>query len=214
MTTPYPQDVPPVTPPAAPAPQGSSNRKLFIIIAAVLAVLCLIACAAILLLGRGLGSLVQNSVVEDPQQAAEVGAEIADFTLPSGYKPLGGMELMGVKMAMYGPDSTTSGSMIMLMEIPGVSDINDVNMDQLREQMERQLGRQMNNVRVIDQYETTIRGEPAQVIIQEGTSSEGVETRMLLTVFEGKGGLSMMMIASPTRQWDQDMAADVIKSIR
>ena len=212
MTTPIPPAVPPATPPVAPAPQGNSNRKLFIIIAAVAAVLCLVACAAILLLGRGLGNMVQSSMVQDPQQAAELGKEVADFTLPRGFEPVGAMNFMGMKLAMYSAD--TGRSMIMLMKVPGVSSVSEVDMDAMREQMERSIGRQMTDVRLIDSYETTIRGEPGQVIIQEGTSSDGVLTRMLVAVFEGKSGLSMMMIMTPANEWDQGMASDVVKSIR
>lgn len=212
MSIPEPTAVPPVTPPGAPAPRSSSNRTLWIILAAVAALLCLGACAAILLIGRGLGSMVQNSVIDDPQQAADMGAEVAEFDLPSGFQPVGGMDLMGMKMAMYGSDDNQA--MIILMKVPGVSSVNDVNMDEMREQMTRGMGRQMGDVRVIDEYEATIRGEPGQVVIQEGTSSEGVLTRMLVAVFEGKNGLSMIMIMSPADEWDQDMAADVIRSIR
>lgn len=212
MTIPEASPVPPTVPPVQPAPQGNPNRKLWIILAVVAAVLCLGACATILLLGRGLFNMAQNSVVEDPQQAAEMGAEVADFDLPRGFTPVGGFDLMGMKMAMYG--SENNQSMIILMKVPGVTDMSDVNMDEMREQMMRQMGRQMSDVRVIDQYETTIRGKPAQVIIQEGTSSDGELTRMLVTVFEGKAGMSMMMIMSPADAWDQEMAADVVQSIR
>lgn len=216
MTIPEPSAVPPATPPnvppGAPAPQGNPNRKLWIILAASAAVLCLIACAALLLLGRGLGNLVQNSMVEDPQEAAEMGAEVAEIELPSGYAPIGGMNIMGMKMAMYGSESRQS--MIILMKIPGVSSVNDVDMESMRDQMIRGMGRQMNDVRLIEQYEATIRGKPGQVIIQEGTSSEGILTRMLVAVFEGKIGLSMMMVMSPADEWDQDVADNVLESIR
>lgn len=210
MTIPEPSPVPPAIPPVQPAPQGNPNRKLWIILAVVAAVLCLGACAAILLIGRGMLSMATESVINDPQQAAEVGAEVAEFDLPDGFEPAGGMDLMGVKMAMY--SSQSDQTMITLMRIPGSSD--NMNTDSMVEQMTRQMGRQMNDVRLIDQYETTIRGEPAQVLIQEGTSSNGVLTRMEIAIFEGKDGISMMMIMAPADEWDQDMADGVVESIR
>lgn len=210
MTIPEPSPVPPAFPPGQPAPQRTPNRTLWIILAVVAAVLCLGACATILLIGRGAYSMAQNSLVEDPQQAAEVGAEVAEFDLPNGFEPAGGVDLMGVKMAMY--SSQTNQTMITLMRIPGSTD--NMNTDSMVEQMTRQMGRQMNDVRLIDQYETTIRGKPAQVIIQEGTSSEGVLTRMMIAVFEGKGGIALMMIMSPSNEWNQEMAEGVVESIR
>jgi len=210
MTIPEPSAVPPVTPPMQPAPQGNPNRKLWIILAIVAAVLCLGACAAVLLIGRGMLSMATESVINDPQQAAEVGAEVAEFDLPEGFEPAGGVDLMGVKMAMY--SSQTNQTMITLMRIPGSTD--NMNTDSMVDQMTRQMGRQMNDVRLIDQYETTIRGKPAQVIIQEGTSSEGVLTRMMIAVFEGKSGIGMMMVMSPADAWDQEMADGIVESIR
>lgn len=210
MTIPEPSAVPPITPPVQPAPQGNPNRKLWIILAIVAAVLCLGACAAILLIGRGMLSMATESVINDPQQAAEVGAEVAEFDLPEGFEPAGGVDLMGVKMAMY--SSQSNQTMITLMRIPGSTD--NMNTDSMVEQMTRQMGRQMNDVRLIDQYETTIRGKPAQVLIQEGTSSDGVVTRMMIAVFEGKSGIGMMMVMSPADAWDQEMAAGIIESIR
>lgn len=211
MSIPEPSAVPPVVP-GTPAPQGSSNRKLWIILAIVAVVLCLGACIVAVLIGRGAYSMAQNSLVEDPQQAAEMGAEVAEFDLPDGFEPVGGMDLMGVKMAIY--QSQSDETMISLMRIPGQGSLDNANTDSMVEQMTRQMGRQMNDVRLIDQYETTIRGKPAQVLIQEGTSSEGVLSRMMFVVFEGKSGVSLMMIMSPADAWDQEMADGIVESIR
>jgi len=91
--------------------------------------------------------------------------------------------------------------------------MTDATIQQMKEQMERQSNRQLENFEIVDEYDTTIRGEPGKVIIQEGQSN-GQDFRQMLVVFQGKGGLSMASIFGPKASWDQDEYDNFIQSIK
>jgi hypothetical protein len=62
--------------------------------------------------------------------------------------------------------------------------------------------------------EKTIRGEETQVAIYEGTDTNGIVLRQVITSFPGKDGTAMLMIMGPAELWDQDMIDAFIESIR
>jgi hypothetical protein len=203
-------ELPPVqTTPAVPA--KSNTAKIIIIIVAVLAVLCLISCAVGLLFFRGAGNILKSSVKTDEQHISSAVDKIATFDAPAGFSPASSMSLMGMTFVVY--EGKDSNSAMILMQMPTGTELNDTNIKQMEEQMQRQSGRQMENFHVVKQYATTIRDQPAEVIISEGDSS-GSSVRQMLVVFQGKSGLAMISIFGPTKQWNQSAYDKMIKSIK
>jgi len=192
--------------------QGANTRKTVIIIAAVAAGLCLICCVAGIVIFGVFGQRLSQGVASDPQEVAAKSAEIASFDVPSGFEPQSSIQLLGFTFITYASPSTNSA--IILAQMPVQGEISEANIRQMQDQMERQFGQQLRNLKQVDQYDTTIRGEPGQVIIQEGTSEEGTAFRQMLVIFQGKGGLAMMSIFGPSASWDQAAYDQLVESIR
>lgn len=201
--------VPPVTTPVS---QGSSNRnKIILIVLAVLAVLCLAACLVGYLIFRSVGQQVSQSVEQDPAAVEDRAGEIADFTLPAGFASESSFSIMGMEMAIY--NNPSNNHMLALLQMPMQMPLTDETMDQMSGQMQSQTGRRLENVQVIDDYETTIRGADARVFIYEG-DSEGETYRQMVVVFEGKSGTAMLTVMGRADTWDQSVYDALIASIQ
>lgn len=202
----------PSYPPAAQPQQKSNTTKIVIIVVAILAGLCLVSCIAGVLIFGVLGQRISQGIEADPQEVSEKSAEIAEFDLPPGFEPASSFHLLGVSAIVYQTADTSAA--IVLLQIPVDGDLNDANIRQLQEQMESQYGQRLSNLKIIDQYETTIRGEPGQVVVQEGTSENGETYRQMAVIFQGQGGLAMLSAFGPASTWDQAAYDQMVESIR
>lgn len=190
------------------------NTKIIIGVVAGLAVLCLIACG-VGVLGLGLfGTSVARSVQSNPGQAAQVGSEIADFETPPGFSATSSVNILGIKIVIYNNNSGSSENTLFLLEMPTQGDLSEQTIQQMQQAMERQSGRNLQNVRTISTKTLTIRGKPAQEIIQEGTSSSGSTYRQMMVAFQGKNGLAMLSVVGPSSSWDQSAYDSMVQSIR
>ena len=79
---------------------------------------------------------------------------------------------------------------------------------------QRQAGRQLRNFRILSTKDATIRGKPAKIIIQEGTTDNNVTIRQELVAFAGKSGTAMLMVMAPVDQWNQAAYDKMVKSIK
>jgi hypothetical protein len=188
------------------------TRNTIIVVLLVFVVICLGACAAFLLAGRSLGNLLGKSIVEDPGQVNAMAAEIAEFSLPGGFTPKAGINMLGFTMAMYA--TSDSQSMITLIQMPTSETITDEDIQKMRDQSERQAGRRLSNFRILSTKDATIRGKPAKIIIQEGTTDKNVTIRQELVAFSGKSGTAMLMVMAPVDQWNQAAYDKMVKSIK
>ena len=202
----------PSYPPAAQPQQGSNTTKIIIIVVAVLAGLCLVACIAGVLIFGVIGRNVSQGIEANPQDVSEKTAEIAEFDLPAGFEPRSSIHLLGISAVVYEAPATSSA--IVLLQIPMDGDLSDANVRQLQEQMESQYGQRLRDLKIIDQYETTIRGEPGQVVVQEGTTDNGETYRQMSVIFQGQGGLAMLSAFGPAGSWDQAAYDQMVESIR
>lgn len=190
------------------------NTKIIIGIVIGLIVLCFIACVLIAL-GLGLvGRQVTRSVQLTPENAAQTAAEIADFTPPAGFQPTASVNILGIKMVTYETQGQANNSALFLMQLPTQGEISQAQIEQLQRRLEQQTGRNLSNLRTIDSRSATIRGQPGQVILQEGTSTDNVTYRQLLVAFHGKGGTALIAVYGPANTWDQAAYDQMIQSIR
>ena len=191
----------------------SKQTKIIIGVIAGIAILCLIACGVGFLLFRNFSTQVASQIEEssnDPESVNANAAAMAEFTLPSGFEPQGSMDIFGMKMAMY--TNSSNNHFLSMIQMPGITEMNEETIRQMREGMERGSSRGLQNLRIIETREMTIRGEPAQMILQEGTD-DGSNVRQLMVVFEGKGGMTMMMIVGDANTWDQAAYDNMVNSI-
>lgn len=192
----------------------SKQTKIIIGVIAGILVLCLAICVVGGLLTTILGRNIAANANADPEKAAQTASEIADFTPPAGYQPVTGLNILGYTIVVYDNTSEASDVMI-LMQMPGLTEIDEATIRQMQQAMERQSGQRMNNMQVIETRDLTIRDKPARVIIQEGTYSDNsAPVRQAMVAFQGKGGVAMLMLAAPTDTWDQASIDRMVESIR
>ena len=190
------------------------QTKIIIGVVAGVLILCLAICVVGGLFINTLGKNIAADAKPDPDKAAQTAADIADFTPPEGYQPMTGMKILGYTIVVYTKEGSAS-DFLMLMQIPGLNEMNDTTIQQMQQAIERQGRGNLDNKRVIDTRDLTIRGKPARAIVQEGTTKGGSETvRQLMVAFQGKGGVAMLMLTASAAEWDQASIDQMIESIR
>lgn len=190
----------------------SRNTKIVVgIIGGILAVCCLIAIIAALVLPRVFENFAEG--IDDPAAAADVATSIVDYDLPAGYDEQGAMNLFGFRMAFItGPNEN---SMIMLAEFPAALAGDEAQMQQqMRDAFANQTGTQNMELEFVGSEEVTINNAPATLNTYEGTDGQGNEVRQILGVFETKSGSpGMLMVFGDPNNWDEGGVSQFLDSL-
>lgn len=192
------------------------SRTTKIVLAVVAGVVLVCACIAIggvIVLNR-LGRAAGTSIGSDPTAVGDVSSSIADFTLPSGFTPEVSFRLLG--MSMVGYTRQSDDHFILLMQLPAGANMEPAEMQrQLREAMGRQgVGRFGTDMKVVDEYPATVRGQNVTATVSEGKDDQGGTLRQLTAAFQGKGGVAIVMILGPADRWDQSGVDAFLASMR
>ncbi len=190
------------------------------ILAVIGSVLLVCGCLTAVIFATGLWSFVSvvnfvdQSVSESPQVAVRLGSEIADFEIPEGFGSPYSVHLGDVTMVAY--KSQSERSHILLAQFPeGTS----INVEEMLKTIEKGSG-DPNSIwyntetTLVEQQSVTICGQETTLNISEGTSSDGVAFRTATAKFEGNGRPSLVMIAGPLDEWDEEMVEAFIESIQ
>jgi len=192
----------------------SRGCRIFLIIVVVLVVLALCACVLLFSLAGSFGWLVSRGVSTAPLDVESVAAQIAEFSLPAGYRPEASALVLGVAWAYY--LSGDRNGHIMFLQLPA-----SVNLDQAR--LERELWRAARSgdgadwagLRKVGERQATIRGQPVTLTISEGTSGDnGDPFRALAGIFQGKGGRALLVISEPIAGWNDARIDTFLASLR
>lgn len=193
------------------------TSKIILAIVGVLAVLCCLGVLVMTLAGGWFANSMAQGITDDPAKAAELGKQIVEYEVPDGYEEKGGMDMMGFRMVIIGPENKNAGLVLMLMGLPNMGG----DPDAMRQQMEQSLGQSQggssgNNITWTssEEEEMTIRGQDVTVLIQEGEDEAGDKFKQLSGVFEGPNGVVMLMALSPLDDWDDEVVAAFIESIK
>jgi hypothetical protein len=191
----------------------SRNKKLLIGIG-IVGVLCLCAALISFFVIREAGTRMKGMIKTDPTQIASVSEGIAEFDVPPGYELGMAMSFFNYDMVSIMPADSPSSMNIMMMQFTNLSS-SDLTQEQMQQALEQQSGQKNMNMTVVEERTETIRGKEVAVTISE-SSATGSEFRLRqwMTVFEGNKGPVMLMIQGPTTDWDDDLIADFIASIR
>lgn len=195
----------------------SKNNKWIWIGLGAAALFCLCAVGVAVLLFMRIGQQFKEGVKTAPAEAAAAAHEIADYELPEGYQERVAMDFFVYSMVLIGPDlaSDTSPSttpMIMLAQFNAVSNQQQMQ-QQIRQSFEQQAGRRGITMKLVNVKKMTIRGEEVEVSTFEGSDSNGLTMRQIITTFPGKNGTAMLMIMGATENWDQKEIDAFIESI-
>ena len=180
----------------------------------VAALFCLCAAAVAFFVFYKIGQGVKDSVKTDPESASQAAHEIADYTLPRGYREQMSMNIVFYSFAMIGPESsTTNGPIIMLAQFDSSATDPEQMKEQIRQSFEQQAGRNGTNMKLVEVKKMTIRGEETDVALYEGTDQNGASIKQLIASFPGKAGTALLMVMGDGGTWDQTMIEDFIQSI-
>lgn len=188
------------------------NKKTIIIIVGVLAVICLcIAGVGLFAINRA-GKLIGQSTSTDPVKVSQTASQIADYTLPAGYKEAFAMSILNVTMAGFTREDT--GMTIFLFQMPANAGLSSEQMQkQMQQALENQTGKRYN-LNYIGSQTATIRGQATELMIYEGTTDQGEAVRQMMGFFEGKNGTAWLMVTGNPDSWDQAGVNAFIQSLR
>jgi hypothetical protein len=195
----------------------SRNTKIILAVVAGLLVLCCACSVLALVVGPVLFFRAGNSNFVSSEDAPAAAAQIADFTLPAGFYPSGGMHTFGMSLVAY--EHSDGQSHLFLFQMPSWV---QGNAEAMRRQMEQQMQRsattygndRLSNLRAVETVQVTVRGEPATFTMMEGTNSDGTPFRMMSGMFQGRNGLVFLTIARPAGSWNQGEIDAFLASIQ
>ena len=192
------------------------NQKIIIGVVGGILLLCCIGGGILWWAGSTLFNQVAQGFNQDPAQAQEVGQSIAAYTAPEGYTEKFSMELFGVKMVALGPEGSTDGTIMMLMQFPAGSEGNTEQMqEQMSQAFSQQTGQGGFQFTTSEERTVTIRGQEVTLVIREGSNNSGDQMRQAVAAFEGDdGNVVMFMAMGDPNQWDEAAIEDFLASIK
>jgi hypothetical protein len=186
----------------------SRNAKITLVVVGSLSLMCGLACVALLLLG---GRIAGQVFTTEPQQARDVGRQIADYTPPPGYAERMSMNVLTAKWVIVGPASG-KGVIFMLMQALGMRR-EQIEL-QMRQAVQAQVGTGGDQLALVDTRSVVIKGRTVPLTIYEGGTRGGTPMRQAFAEFDGKRGPALLMIAGDTTAWSQAMVDQFIASIK
>jgi hypothetical protein len=187
----------------------NKDLKVALAIIAVALVICLGASVGVFLAAR---QFVIPTYTTDPAQAARLGHQIADYSLPPGYHEIHATGGNGFKMAIIGKGEAITNSMtITLMELSGWMDMGRESFSGepgLLDEEELDLG-------TVSTRTVTIRGRPVTLQMTESDEQEAAGYRQVWCAFPGRFGSTVMIMAGGSREaWDQQAIDAFLASIK
>ncbi len=187
----------------------SRTTKIILGITVSILAFCGLACILLVLL---LPRLAQNVVSTDPNKANDVGKQIADYTLPEGYKQVMGMDMFFEKIVALAR-ADPYGPTIMLMQV----NTPYASREELERQMEQsfqQSTARQGTYRQVGTHEVTIKGQSATLTVSESDAASRTTMRQATGVFKGKGGIALIMFMGDPEEWDWKLVEDFCGSIK
>jgi hypothetical protein len=192
------------------------NTKIILGILGGLLGVCLCLSVAGFLVFRNL----ENSlIVDDPAEISALAGEIADYTLPPGYREEGVINFIFGKMLMITagePSSRNARPVIMFMQLP-----EEFLADEAELQAQSELGIQQAlgsgdyDLAYVGEQNAIIREENVTLFIYEGVDENGTPIRQIISeVFAGKAGPTILFVIGPIRHWDQPEINAFVRSLR
>lgn len=194
----------------------SRNMKIVLgVVVGILTLCCIGAVVTVTVLPGIATRFLEQTYVEDPEQAAEIGQSIIDYDLPAGFMEEGAMEMFGINMVFIVPELRQQEAFIMLMSFPSSMAGNEAEMRrQMEETFSQQTGQRNINMTYEGSEEITINGEPTSLAIYEGTDEDGTTLRQASALFASNGGgPGMVMLFGPVSEWESLGMEQFLQSI-
>lgn len=186
----------------------SRNKIIFLLGGLIL--VCITICVGINVMFRLLEQF--SFKANDPAQAKQIGAKIADYVAPPNYREESGADMFFMQSVVLFPVDKHKPT-ISIMQMP----LSNASQADLYRQMQK-----INQPRVdlgdvafgvVGERQVKIRGETISMTIQE-MRSKSTTLRQTLAYFRGKGGLAMIMFSGDKDTWDWDLVDRFLESMR
>jgi hypothetical protein len=192
--------------------QMNSTGKILLGLIAGIAIVCLVAVAAGLILTRSAGVSIGKALQSDPAQAGEVTKDIADYDLPADFGEPYAREIAGFDLVSYtGQDGH---SHIMFFQLPEGVELDPAEMERQLDEVAGSTGSAGLKTAVVEQYQATLRGQETTLVVSEGVNHDGQAFRQVTGIFQGNGGQALVVFERPASAWDPVEVEAFLASIR
>lgn len=148
--------------------------------------------------------------IAGPEQAAEIGQEITVHTLPPGFEPVFGMDILGLTM-MMAAHSTDDAKVLMLVETPDTDFAGAEAEAQDAFQQQAGFG---NNYEYASSREVTLAGQTRSVDTLIGRD-RGMDMRQDIVVFPAaSGNAAVAIMVGPVDDFDEGAFDAFLASMR
>ncbi len=180
------------------------NRTAKVILGIVvgLLALCIITTGAGIIIIRSAGTVLARSLQTDPQKASAIASSIAEYSLPDGFGSPYATRLAGFSLVQY--THTDGHSHVTFFQIPNGIKVDPAEMErQFRQNAPDRNHSRADRIKMVNQVQGTINGQPVTLVVSEGTNSDEQPFREVSGLFQGKGGQAMVVYEAPLSRWDQ-----------
>lgn len=192
---------------------SKTTKTVLIVLGVLLLCCCVVGVGGYIFLSQGLVPLVEGMIVDDPAEIMTVADEIADYQLPSGYEEEFVMNILGIKTLFI--TNPSQGGMIMMMQFNESLFGSSVEMQgQFQESFMQQYD--SNGIDFVYTGERTveINGQDVDVLVYEGSDSQGYDHVQWVTTINTENGTVMVMIMGVAYTWDDAEMENFLKSIQ
>lgn len=214
-----------------PRKQGmSSTAKVLIVLGSIAGLGLVVCCGGLAFVGWKFQDVAKkfaaNLTTNDPPEIRARTARIVHIDIPDEFPPMLAIDLMFMKEILYGTPDKPNRPMLIIVEIDKnfLGQQGGANAKQQRQEILRQMKQQgqqsanMNtdiNEESSETREFTINGEKVPFEFIKGTAAHGgVPTRQVVGVFQGRGGMVMLMLMVPESDYDEAAVVGMLESIR
>jgi hypothetical protein len=187
------------------------NTKILLAVLAGLLLLC--ACGSVGVVALS-GWLISRTATTQPASIDDISSEIAEFRLPAGFVPDYAVNMAGIRLVAFRPQ--TGSGHIMLAQVPEGISVDAAKLEEEIRSTARSRGYTWfdEDMRVVGQEQVTIRGEETTLFTAEGVGHSSRDFRQVTASFHGKAGPAWVMVIRPISEWDQVEVATFLASIR
>lgn len=151
-----------------------------------------------------------NAALSTEEKAVAVAAGgIAELELPEGYAPELTASVGNYTVVSYTPGDGYSH----LYLAQSVDPADEYRMEQALDEVVPGGSDPEFRMTVLETRPVVVRGTNADLVISEGTNSDGEKYLQALVAFDGRGGPALLVFSEPAATWDMEKVEALVASI-
>lgn len=186
----------------------SQNKKIVLFVVVPIIAICCLACVVTVVM---IPRTLSNAIADEPVKAKQIGAQIADYTLPRGYQEQFGVDMFFEQIVALGRGDER-GVTIALIQVKTNADRQQME-QQIRQAFQNQSQGKFAGMQAVGTRTVTIKGQPTPLTISEASDRTNT-LRQATGVFAGKGGTALVMVMGDVSEWDWNLLDNFFQSIR